>query len=168
MNTNGLQPNTTSTTRESLDYHDSSFILTYNQLVARDFAAGARYRLTRAALEERFTDLTVVTAGPFNRNVNGWLHQVNLFALYNHPSGIFGEFETIWSQQSNRGFTPNEPGDDFWQYNVYLGYRFLQRRGEVRIGLLNLSDRDYRLEPLTLYNELPRERTFAATLKLFF
>jgi hypothetical protein len=36
------------------------------------------------------------------------------------------------------------------------------------VGVLNITDQDYRLNPLTLYNELPRERTFVASLKFFF
>ena len=38
----------------------------------------------------------------------------------------------------------------------------------MRIGVLNLTDQDYRLNPLTLYNELPRGRTFAAGLQFRF
>jgi hypothetical protein len=66
------------------------------------------------------------------------------------------------------GYTPDIPGDDFWQYNLAVGYRFWQRRVEARLALLNISDRDYRLNPLTLYNELPRERTLTVGLKFYF
>ena len=60
------------------------------------------------------------------------------------------------------------PGDDFWQFNLYAGYRFLQRRAEARVGLLNLGDQDYRLNPLTLYNELPRQRELTVSFKFNF
>ena len=60
------------------------------------------------------------------------------------------------------------PGDDFWQFHVTAGYRFLQRRAEVRVGILNLTDRDYRLNPLNLHLEAPRERTFTASLRFYF
>src|SRR5439155_25562571 len=105
---------------------------------------------------------------PLNDDLKAWLHQVYLTAIYQHPCGLFGEFDVVWSQQSNQGYSPDIPGDDFWQYNVYLGYRFLQRRGEARVGLLNIGNRDYRLNPLTLYNELPRERMLTVSLKLNF
>jgi len=36
------------------------------------------------------------------------------------------------------------------------------------IGGLNLTDKDYRLNPLTLYDELPRDRTFVARLQFSF
>ena len=42
------------------------------------------------------------------------------------------------------------------------------RRIEARLGVLNLTDHDYRLNPLTLYNDLPRERTIVASLKIYF
>jgi len=34
----------------------------------------------------------------------------------------------------------------------------------LTLGILNLAGRDYRLNPLDLYNELPRSRTFSARL----
>jgi len=38
----------------------------------------------------------------------------------------------------------------------------------VTVGVLNLSDRDYHLNPLNLTAELPRQRTFYASLRLSF
>ena len=45
--------------------------------------------------------------------------------------------------------------------------------GEVQVGrdlsnLLNLTDRDYQLNPLTLYAELPRQRTLAVSFQWAF
>jgi outer membrane receptor for ferric coprogen and ferric-rhodotorulic acid len=103
-----------------------------------------------------------------NQDVSATLHQIDLYGIFQHSCGFFSQFDAIWSQQSNRGYSPNLPGDDFWQFNLYVGYRFLQRRAEARLGLLNLADQDYRLNPLTLYNELPRERTLMVSLKFNF
>jgi hypothetical protein len=36
------------------------------------------------------------------------------------------------------------------------------------MGILNLSDQDYHLSPLTVYLELPRQRSFFAWLKFVF
>jgi outer membrane receptor protein involved in Fe transport len=88
--------------------------------------------------------------------------------LFNHPIGFFAQAEALWNLQSNHGYSPELRGEDFWQFNLFLGYRFPGRRAELRIGMLNLTDQDYRLNPLTLYNELPRDRTFAARLKFTF
>ena len=51
---------------------------------------------------------------------------------------------------------------------MFAGYRFWQRHAEARIGVLNITDEDYRLNPLTLYSELPRERTFYASFRFYF
>ncbi len=76
--------------------------------------------------------------------------------------------DSVWLAQSNSGYQPDRPGDEVWQLNLYAGYRFLRRRGEIRLGLLNLGDQDYRLNPLNLHADLPRERTFTAQLTLAF
>jgi len=52
--------------------------------------------------------------------------------------------------------------------NLYLGYRFARRRVEILFGVLNLADQDYRLNPLTVYAELPRERVFMGRLNFTF
>ena len=70
--------------------------------------------------------------------------------------------------QDNSGYGSTEPGDDFWQLNAFAGYRFPRRKAEVMIGLLNITDQDYRLNPLNIYNELPRERTLAFRFRLNF
>jgi len=158
-----------SSMRQSLDYSEDSLLVTVNQLVGSEWAFGARYKLTHSELDGRFPSLPSGTAGAsaFD-NLSSYLHQVNLYAIYQHRCGFFAQFDTVWSQQSNQGYTPDQPGDDFWQFNVQFGYRFFQRRVEARLGVLNLTDQDYRLNPLTLYNELPHERTVVATLKWYF
>ena len=83
-------------------------------------------------------------------------------------AGRFGRVDAVWYAQDNKGADRNQPGDNFWQLNAYLGYRFPRRKAEIALGLLNLTDQDYRLNPLNLYNELPRTRTFVARLRLSF
>lgn len=39
---------------------------------------------------------------------------------------------------------------------------------QFSVGLLNITDQDYRLNPLNLRSELPRERTFVARLRFDF
>ena len=38
----------------------------------------------------------------------------------------------------------------------------------LQLGLLNITDQNYRLNPLNLYNELPRERTLSVLFKFYF
>ena len=72
-----------------------------------------------------------------------------------------------WTAQSNQS-TLGPSGDSFWQHHFFVGYRFPRRLAEIRLGLLNLTGRDYLLNPLNLHAELPRERTLTASLKLNF
>jgi outer membrane receptor protein involved in Fe transport len=164
-----LTPTMPGSARQSLDFEERSVIVSVNQLLWDDWALGVRYKLTDADLDMGSSVPTSVTgASALSQDVSATLHQVYLYAIYQHPCGFFGQFDTVWSEQSNHGYSPSLPGDDFWQFNVYAGYRFFQRRAEVRLGVVNLTDRDYKLNPLTLYNELPRERMFTAALKFNF
>jgi hypothetical protein len=164
-----------SSTLERLDFKETSLTATLNQLVGRGGAFGAQYRLSNAQLEDDYPGIPESVPHFFppyelkpRQNLESTLHQVRLFALLNHESGCFGRVEALWSSQNNQGYEPGRPGDTFWQFNIFAGYRFPNRRAEIRLGLLNLTDQDYRLNPLNLTSELPRDRTFVASLKLNF
>jgi outer membrane receptor for monomeric catechols len=159
-------PVTPITANQDLSYEERSLAVTVNQLVGREWSFGARYRISDAELRQRFVTASPVPGG--SQDNHATLQQLNLFGIYNHPSGFFARAESIWSQQSNRGYTPGQPGDDFWQFNLFAGWRFWQRRAEIQMGVLNLADQDYQLNPLNLYNELPRERTFVVRCKIYF
>jgi len=159
-------------TRERLDFLERALTFTLNQLAAEDWAFGARYRLSFAQLDDLFSDIPA-SATPYvgfrrHQELEAMLHRVNLFAAYNHSSGYFLQFDSIWSAQENHGYQPALPGDEFWQFNVQAGYRFPRRRAEIRVGILNLNDQDYQLNPLNLTAALPRERTFFASLRFSF
>lgn len=158
------------TTREHLDYGESSISAYVNQLLAEEWVLGTQYRFTHSKLH---TELPSIPASlnlnpSSDRTEKADLHQVNLFLLYNHPSGLFARAETQWYHQNNAGYQPSLATEDFFQHNVYMGYRLRRQRGEIGVGILNLADTDYRLNPLNLYAELPRERVFVARLKFNF
>jgi predicted Zn-dependent protease len=163
-------PDSASTTRQSLDFEERTLRFGVNQLLSDEWSAGASYRVSEADFESFLTDIprNVPGASGVNRDVTAVLHQVRLFVNFNHPTGLFASVNGLWTQQSNQGYEPDIPGDDFWQLNLYAGWRFWRRHAEVRVGLLNVTDQDYQLNPLNLYNELPRDRTFAANLKFYF
>jgi hypothetical protein len=96
------------------------------------------------------------------------LHQAQIFAIYNDPSGFFGRLEGYWARQSNVGYAPDIPGDEIFQLNAYVGYRLRRNFGDITLGFLDINDQDYKLNPLNYYNELPRERTFVARVRLNF
>jgi Tfp pilus assembly protein PilF len=160
---------------ESLDYRERSIALNINQLLGKQWTIGAQYRLSQADLKADYVNipasLPVSQYSPSfqaRQNLDSVLQTVNLQANWNHPSGLFARFEGNWYHQENSGFTPAEPGDDFWQINAYAGYRFWHRKAEVTIGLLNITGQNYQLEPLNLYNERPRSRTFYVRLLISF
>jgi outer membrane receptor protein involved in Fe transport len=158
-------------TTEALDFAERTLIFSLNQLLGDEWSVGLRYRLSDADLDKAFPDISNATFGGGlqpEQDLDALLHRLQLFTLYNHPSGFFARADAFWTAQTNRGYDPDQPGDDFWQFNALVGYRFLQRRGEVRLGLLNITDQDYRLNPLNLTPELPRSRTFVASLMLNF
>jgi hypothetical protein len=156
---------------EDLNYREESLLFTASQLVGKRWAFTARYQVSEAVLNENFVDLP---AGLVSNNflprqrLEGVLNQVDLLMVYNHPCGFFAQPEAHWYGQSNSGYNPSEPGDNFWQLNAFVGYRFPRRKAEVTLGLLNITDQNYNLNPLNLYNELPRSRTLALRLRLSF
>ncbi len=158
---------TRSETSEKLDFAERSLGFTINQLIGRDWALGSRYRLSEAELESRFPEVPQ-PGRSLDRETRALLHQVNLFAIYNHPCGFFGQAQSLWTAQRNHGDDSTLANDSFWHFNVFVGYRFARRRAELALGLLNLTDQDYRLNPLNLHAELPRDRTFIVSLRLHY
>ncbi|MCU0857517.1 MAG: FecR domain-containing protein [Pontiellaceae bacterium] len=159
-NSSAAIPDSPSDTRESLDFREDSVTVSLNQLVGEEWSFGARYKISDASLDQQAIDIPQTFTGinEINQHTRAILHQANLSVCFNHPSGLFGLSEARWFRQDNREDSSNMPGDDFWQFNLYAGYRFYHRRAEIRLGLLNLTDQDYRLNPLNLYYEIPRER----------
>jgi tetratricopeptide (TPR) repeat protein len=160
---------------KSLDYRERSLTFTVDQLLGKQWTAGARYRISKANLDVNYVNVPNNLApdpnyAPFQprQSYQSVLHTVNLHANWNHPSGLFSVLEGNWYHQSNSGFSAAEPGDDFWQFNAYAGCRFWHRRAEFTVGLLNITGQNYQLEPLNLYNEMARSRTLLARLKFSF
>ena len=162
-------PDGAAAARQTLNFEELSFSAYVNQLIGRCWSAGGRYRVSQAEFTGRFPELAgVAGVGALNQDERSMLHQAQLFLRFNHPSGFFGGWSSSWYRQSNVGYTPDRPGDNFWQHDIFAGYRFPHRHAEIRLGLLNLTDQDYRLNALNLHTELARHRTFTASLRLNF
>src|SRR5439155_5578329 len=93
--------------KERLDFTERSIFVAANQLVARDWSLGARYRLSQAELRDEFRGFSAspIFASGFSpeRDVEGVLHRVDLFTIWNHPSGLFAEAQAIWYAQHSQG-----------------------------------------------------------------
>jgi tetratricopeptide (TPR) repeat protein len=159
--------------RERLHSRERSLVFTIDQLLDREWTVGGRYRLTHAELDDNLMDSFDAADPdalqiPVRQDMESLLHQLNLHVNFNHASGLFSSFEAVWYRQENTEDLSNQPGDDFWHFNVLGGYRFCQRRARLELGVLNLSDQDYRLHPLVWHNDLPRHRTFVARFQFSF
>ena len=156
---------------EDLDYREYSLVATANQLIGNGWSLGARYGLTRSRLTDVFPqaqDARFLIDFQPSQESKSLLHQLDLFVVYNHPWGLFARCDALWYGQSNENETNHLLGEHFWQVNALLGYRFPGRRAELSFALLNLNDQNYNLNPLTLYNDLPRGRTMAFRFLLNF
>ncbi|PWU18296.1 MAG: hypothetical protein C5B50_09485 [Verrucomicrobia bacterium] len=158
-------PNTPTSTRQSIDYNEKTFTVSLSQLICDQWSVGARYQLSYAALDSRYLD---VPTDNRSQDQDARLNQLSMYLNYYHPCGFFAQLNSIWMYQYSHGYSPALESEDFWQWNIWGGYRFLRRAAEVKLGLLNITDRNYRLNPLNLYYDLPRARTLAVSVKLYF
>jgi tetratricopeptide (TPR) repeat protein len=161
-------PIVASSTPERLHYEEQDLLFTVNQLLGNCWSLGAKYEVTYSDLQTVFRAIPSSVSPLGDSGQKATLHQAQLFAIYNHPSGWFGRLEGYWAQQRNVGYSPDIPGDEIFQVNAYAGYRFRRNYGDITIGFLDINDQDYKLNPLNYYNELPRERTFVARVRLNF
>ena len=166
-----FNPPTISEATEDLNYRERTFLVAVNQLLGREWSLGAQYRWSQSVLEDNLPGLPFAPAlSGFqpNSKEKGSLSQIDLTVIYNHPSGFFAEGKALWNSQYNSGYTPEEPGDEFWQFNAFIGYRSPHRRMQASLGLLNIGNQGYNLNPLNLYNELPYKRTLALSFEFNF
>jgi hypothetical protein len=163
-------PNLPSSTAQTLDYREDRLSLYCVQLLGDGVSVGARYGLTDSDLETRFPQIPRSARGVEVLEVNNQalLHQVHLTLAYQHPAGFFAGFQSSWYRQSNQGYSPALPGDDFWQHDLWTGWRFPRRQAELRLDLLNLTGTDYRLNPLNPYLAPSRQRTLAVSFRIHF
>lgn len=160
-------------TAERLDYREDVFAAGLNQLIGTEIAIGGNYRRTRAELRQVFSQVPVALAAGADGTTEGLLHVLTLNVNWNLASGWFArvEADSYW-QQTRRSFggqrVPSEPDQDFWLSHAHLGFRFHRNSRDVSVGMLNLADRDYKLNTLTYTHELPHRRTLVLRCRLGF
>ncbi len=160
--------------QQTQNFCEKSVVLSVNQLLGEQWSAGALYRLSQAELDLKYPEFNFRDMynlrEPFyiRQTLESVLNTVNLHANWNHPCGLFSALDGSWYHQNNSGFTPAEPGDDFWKFNAFAGYRMWHRRVELTLGLLNIFDKGYKLEPLNFNNETAHSRTFLVRVRINF
>ena len=158
----------TSSVTQPVNYQERSMLLYLNQLIGSEWSFGLKYRLSDSELKVASRDIPASAWPQGQVRRAALLQQFNLFAIYTHPSGIFLTLQGLWTGQSNRSDDAVVPREDFWQWNAFAGYRFARRQAEIVVGVLNLAAQDYRLNPVSVYAELPRTRSLFASLRFNF
>jgi hypothetical protein len=160
-------------TTERFDFRESVYSAGINQLIGREFAVNAGYRHTRAKLRRLSPQIPVALTVLADRRESATLDEFTLGANWNSPRGWFARGQADWYSQSldqtlGTQATVDVPADRFWHFSALAGYRFHHNRREISAGVLNLTDRDYQLSPLTYTREASRERTFFVRCRVRF
>jgi Tfp pilus assembly protein PilF len=148
-------------------FQEKDAFASVSQLIGKELAVGARYTLTSVDLTSRVA-VPPTTSDPYlyNLHENSTLNEVSLFANFAVPCGFFSQVQANYWHQFNA--LAGEGDDGFWQVNFLAGYRFPQRHVEVSVGVLNIGNQDYHIDPVTYFLEQAHNRTFAASLKFNF
>ena len=163
----------TGSTRENLDYEERSLGLWLHQLLAGEWSLGAGYQLAQSRLRWSYPEIPAALPLSPSRTEDAWLHRFNWHLQYQHRSGFFARAEGRWFIQDNDGYghsvyTAPRSDESMGQLDFFAGYHFWQRRGEITLGCLNVAGHDYRLNSLTPYPDLPRERVWMARVRVNF
>ena len=153
---------------ERLRYQERAAEGSIDQLIGEWFSVGVRYRISEARLNRSYPGFDPAICYAGCGRTRGWLQTAAVRGMFHSAAGFFAGVEAVWREQDLRDLAGDLPGDHFWQVDVQAGWRSPRRRVEVVVGVLNLGDRGYRLHPINLHPELPRERTLFTRLTFNF
>jgi tetratricopeptide (TPR) repeat protein len=163
-----VPPRISSTTlREHLDFQEDAVALSVSQLLADEWTLGARYEFQRSDLETHTPGLASLTSNG-RAGARAELQQLGFSVRYQHASGWFGQAAARWCWQKNLGPSAALANDSFPQVDLYAGYRLPRQWGDLTVGVLNLTDQDYHLNPVNVHPEFPRERVFYVRARFTF
>lgn len=156
--------------QEQVRFRERALDFSAHQLISDEWSLGLRYRLSYAELKRNFPEYPGLGVGGLDDNPDwrGWLHTLSLSGLYRHHTGLFARAEGVLFAQDRERDGSSAPGDDFWEVNLIAGYRFPRQRAEIAVGILNILDTDYRLDPINQHADQPRSRTFYVRLLINF
>ena len=148
---------------ETQYFQEKDAFISVNQLIGKELSVGARYELTAVDLTSHVT----VPAGLVGtEHEDSTLNEISLFGNFAVPCGFFSQLQANYWHQFNT--LPGEGGDGFWQVNLYAGYRFPHRHVELSVGVVNIGNQDYHIDPITYFLEQAHTRTFVASMKFNF
>lgn len=163
-------PNSPSRTAESIEFRERNLQLDAVQRWGEGFSFGIRYRLSEATWDRDFPELPAGLPGldALRGREQAVMSHLNLTAQYEHRTGYFARWESeMWIQHTG-GVRAAADDESLWQHHAWVGRRFLARRAEIRLGLLNLAGADYRLNPLNDYGRPTRNRTAVVSVRVEF
>lgn len=153
---------------EQLDYSATAAGVSLDQLLGQEWSGGLGWRWQDTKLQTRIPQLTSVYSG---QQYEATLHELWTRLQWQHPAGPYARIEAnwLWQWHGNQPTSSSLAGrETVTQVNLQTGWRFRANRGEIGVGILNLGGKNYRLDPLSGYPELPRERVFFARVQLNF
>jgi outer membrane receptor protein involved in Fe transport len=152
-------------TMDQLDYQEIDLQAVLNQIIAREWFLELNYQYSHSTLDQYLPDIPASAGYARTTSLDGGLHKAGMAATWRPVNGWFARAELNVYAQTLSGSSPQPPGDAFSQMNLYAGYRFPRRSGELIVGLLDLYGQDYQLSPINYYLDLPRSRTFYARFR---
>ena len=162
-----LATTTPGTTDELLRFRERSAVLTVNQVLGQNVFLEGQYRVTDSRLRQDRPSIPATAAFSRTTLSSGSLQQWRAALIFTLPESFFARAEAAWWDQNGRDSLAGV-SDAFPQVNLLVGWRFRNRRGDIAVGLLNVTGEDYRLSPINYYTELPRERTLYTRLRFNF
>jgi hypothetical protein len=153
-------------TAEQLAFRENNLKFSADQLLGGEWALGAWYQYSDAQLDDQYPGVPAAVSLAADTERQAVLNRASLHAAFRHPCGFLLYAESQFTAQRSAGWdAASNPADNFWQFNGYVGYRFLAGKAEARLGLLNWFGQDYHLNPLNYAAELPRARTCTVAFK---
>jgi hypothetical protein len=166
----GASPPATSALSDvtSYTYRETSATLSLNQIIASQLFFQAQYQFAFSDLESDL--LNVPAPASYARAADQWgtLQQARWSLYWQSPCGLFARAECLGYWQGLGGTGPFPPGDSFAQVNLYAGYRLRNRRGDLTLGVLDLTGGGYHLSPINYYLDLPYARLLYLRLRFNF
>jgi tetratricopeptide (TPR) repeat protein len=149
-------------------FQEKDAFASVSQLIGKNLSVGARYSLTAVDLSTHVSmPPGIPTSSYYNLHEDSTLNELSFLANFYVPCGFFSQFQVNWWRQENIQ-SMEEPGDSFAQFNLYAGYRFPRRHVEMMVGVLNIGNQDYKIDPVTYFLEQAHDRTFVASFKFNF
>ena len=158
---------TPSITEQTLRFRERSGVITINQTLAENLFLEGQYRITDSWLQQ---DLPVIPAtATFIRTTltAGLLQQWKVALLLTLPESFYTRAEFTWWQQAGRDSLAGV-NDAFPQLNLLAGWHFRNRRGDIAVGIMNVTGGDYRFSPINYHTELPRDRSLYTRVRFNF